>query len=184
MNEAAFWEIIKESLAHTKVGADEQYEWIYQKLTILTVEEIIEFENQLNSLKSKACRFSILMANFVIQSYISDDGFENFRLWLIANGEISFYQALKDPDKIADFCQIHNPIEEITGEGLLFVAEKAYQQVTGEGDFFERVEVISEPKIVENWPDDIEGFQMKMPNLFSTYWNQKQVEEFYRLSRP
>jgi hypothetical protein len=180
MNEEDFWNIIAASLEHTQAGTEEQYNWIRQKLTTLTVEEIIEFENQLNQLKIKTCTFPLLIANFIIQSYVSDDVFEDFRLWLIANGKDHFYAALENPDNIAEFCHVDDPIEDIQGQGLYFVAKEVYQEKTQRDDFIEQTKLLHEPEIEMNWPESSKAFQMLMPRLYKAYWSPGRIKAFHR----
>ena len=85
MNEEKFWKMV--SLAD-KVGI----EAVELELTNLGTEEILSFYHLLTKMIAKACSFPLLAANFTIQSYVSDDGFREFRAWLISQGEDRFYR--------------------------------------------------------------------------------------------
>lgn len=179
MNEDEFWRLIDESAAACPAGSDEQFEWLQQRLRTHSPEDIVAFENILNRIKARADTFPLLMANFIIQSYVSDDLFEDFRLWLIANGRQRFEAALADPETIADFCDVDDPVEEITGEGLLYVAEEAYQQAGGEAEFAGLVEYADGPDFEMPWPETREGYQEAMPKLYAKFWNQERINELH-----
>lgn len=179
MNEDEFWRIIDESAAANPVASDEQFAWLEQRLQTYSTEDIVAFENILNRMKARAYTFPLLMANFILQSYVSDDAFEDFRLWLIANGRQRFEAAMADPEMIADFCDAEGPVEEITGEGLLYVAEAAFQEAGGDADFSDLVEFVDEPDLEMPWPETREGYQEAMPKLYDKFWNQERINELH-----
>lgn len=177
MTEQTFWEIINRSLEHNTPGSDGQYLAIGESLASLTPEQLIGFENQLSQQKAKAFSFPVLMANFILQSYINDDIFEDFRLWLISFGEEKFNQILQRPDILADLCEIKDPVEDITGEGLVFAALEAYEARTGCDDFLKQLTPAEEPEMEYDWPDQLSGLEASMPKLFARYWDSNRSYE-------
>lgn len=177
MTEQKFWNIINASLESHSPGSDAQYKAIAQSLATLSPQELIEFENQLAQQKARAYKFPVLMANFILQSYINDDIFEDFRLWLVSFGEETFEKILENPDILANLCEIQDPVEDITGEGLVFAALEAYEAKTGRDDFQKQIEPPEDPEIDYNWPEDIEGLRNTMPELFDKYWDKARSYE-------
>lgn len=177
MTEQQFWDIINASLVQNAPGSEAQYQAIGTRLSQLSPEQLIGFENQLNHQKIRAFTFPILMANFILQSYINDDIFEDFRLWLISFGQTRFNQILEHPDLLADFCNLSDPIEEITGEGLVFAAVEAYEQKTGQQDFLKHLTPMDEPDIEYDWPENQRGLEALMPKLYSRYWDTSRSYE-------
>ncbi|OPX56977.1 Protein of unknown function [Oceanospirillum multiglobuliferum] len=177
MTEQQFWDIINVSLVQNAPGSDAQYQAIGNSLAQLSPDQLIGFENQLNYQKIRAFTFPVLMANFILQSYINDDIFEDFRLWLISFGQARFNQILEQPDVLADFCEIKDPIEEITGEGLVFAALEAYEQKTGQKDFLKHLTRTEEPEIQYDWPESQQGLARLMPKLYSRYWDSSRSYE-------
>ena len=57
---------------------------------------------------------------------MSYDIFEDFRNWIILNGESRFYQTLRDPQTVADYAAVQDPLEEINGEPLLYIYSDAW----------------------------------------------------------
>ncbi|MAC45847.1 DUF4240 domain-containing protein [Oceanospirillum beijerinckii] len=177
MTEQAFWEIINRSLEQNAPGSDGQYIAISQSLANLPPEQLIGFENQLSRQKAKAFSFPVLMANFILQSYINDDIFEDFRLWLISFGEEKFTQILHNPDVLADLSDITDPVEDITGEGLVFAALEAYEAQTGRDDFLKQTTPAEEIEMYYDWPDHLSGLEARMPKLFARYWDSNRSYE-------
>jgi hypothetical protein len=63
----------------------------------LRVKEILSFEEQLRAKLRRAYTFDVMAAAFIVKSYISDDTFEDFRAWLVAQGKEHFERAVKAP---------------------------------------------------------------------------------------
>jgi len=61
----------------------------------------------------------------------SDDGFIDFRAWLIAQGRDVYLSALADPDSLAGVI----PYGDCCFETLSYVGDYAYEQLTGESAY-------------------------------------------------
>ena len=61
----------------------------------------------------------------------SDDGFIDFRAWLIAQGREVYFAALADPDSLADVV----PYGDCCFEQLSYVGDYAYEQLTGKSAY-------------------------------------------------
>ena len=168
MNEEKFWEIIKGG----------EIEIIRSGLSCLNEGEILAFHHLLTKMISKACNFPLLAANFTIESYVSDDGFREFRAWLISQGEDRFYRAIKDPESITEWLD-KDEIDEIDGEPMLWVAEEVYTDICGNDDFYEKVVIVSDPEIEQDWPDDKNAYRNKWPKLVDKYWNAERINEMH-----
>ena len=62
----------------------------------------------------------------------SDDGFMDFRAWLVGQGKEVYLSALKDPDTLADF----DLQGECLCESMGYVASRAYEEKTEGGDLY------------------------------------------------
>lgn len=177
MTEQDFWDIINTSLVQHAPGSDAQYQKVEEALSTLTPEQLIQFENHLNKQKNRAFCFPVLMANFILQSYINDDIFEDFRLWLISFGQQKFEAVLRQADSLAEFSNVQDPIEDITGEGLVFAAQEAYEAATGKDDFVQQVEQLPTPEMNYPWPENLSQLEAMLPNLFKKYWDHSRSYE-------
>ena len=66
-----------------------------------------------------------------MMEWCSDDGFIDFRAWLIAQGKEVYLSALKDPDTLADI----EPYGNCCFESLSYVGDDTYRQLTGQNAY-------------------------------------------------
>ena len=93
-----------------------------------------DFHNILYAYEDLAYKYGLWDAASVIKEYgCSDDGFIDFRAWLIAQGKDVYLNALKDPDTLADI----QPYGECCFECLSYVGDHAYEQLTGRSAYDE-----------------------------------------------
>ena len=174
MNEKQFWQHIEES-----ANSDDFFESLKTKLCSQGLAEITSFENHLLSKLVEAYKFPLLSANFVISSYVSDEGFKDFRAWLISQGETKFNDALNNPESIVNWLSKED-IELIDGEELIIAAEESYLELGGdEEDFFNSLNYPKEPDIEMNWPENKEEFEKFYPLLVRKFWDQEKIEEMH-----
>lgn len=179
MNENQFWTLIEHSRQVSQGDIDEQTEIIRTALTELGCDTIVEFENHLNSYISALSRFDVLAANFMIQSYVSDDGFEDFRAWLILNGKTRFEAALKNIESIAEWLE-RDDVDNIDGSRFVTIAVQAYEDAGGNSDeFYKQIAFAKEVDFEQTWPDNKQGFESKWPLLCKKFWNQARIEEMH-----
>ena len=176
MTEDIFWQIIKEAGSPDRCSPDDQCERITASLSGRSLKELIEFENIRHQLLLKSYTWPMIKACFVTLSYVSDDVFEDFRHWVILNGRRRFYETIANPDAIAEYAQVEDPVEEISGEPLLFVCENAW-----DGDVEEieaEVDLPDDPDIVDEWPPK-EQLQAEFPALFARFWDEDRIREIH-----
>lgn len=129
MTDDQFWGLIEAAKAEAGGDGEAQIEALRRSLMSLPPEEIIEFDVHYDRRRSEAYRWSLWGAALVLNGLCSDDGFEYFRGWLIAQGKELFEAALKDPDgALAPFAGSDQDLEL---EGMLYVAGEAYEEKTG-----------------------------------------------------
>lgn len=172
MEEKEFWEIIETSGLPNKCSPDEQCENIVEKLRGRPKEDLISFANIHKEILCKAYTWPMLKASFIVISYISDDVFEDFRNWLILNGKERFYKTLENPDFISSYIDVEDPVEEVTGEQLLFVCEEAWD---GDVEEIEEGYVYpKEPVLDDDWPS-AEKLEEEFPNLYGSLWDEENI---------
>ncbi|MCK5219200.1 DUF4240 domain-containing protein [bacterium] len=189
MNENDFWELIDK--ARDKLPVDSQtsfnYKRVLQLLELLNIEEIIEFQYILDSLLLKAHITPIALAAYIIlNGFLSDDRFEDFKAWLISQGRSRYYAALANPETITEWYTIQeNPLLEASAERLLYIAmTDAYKNKTGKEDGFEQMKKGTPYPGVDICTEA--DAQNKMPNLFKKYWDQDRMLNIFlkRLKLP
>ncbi|HEV2088418.1 MAG TPA: DUF4240 domain-containing protein [Cryptosporangiaceae bacterium] len=135
-----FWQIVESARAEvgdtvTPEGADAVAEELVERLTKLSPHEsvtrntIVEFQIVLNQLRRESYRWDLWDAAYVINGGCSDDSFEDFRDWLLAQGRTVWEKALSDPDSLADV--VHAGLGPLYCEAMWHVAADAFERVTG-----------------------------------------------------
>jgi hypothetical protein len=135
MDEAQFWQIIEEAHAAASGDCEEQAEILQAKLETLPVEEIIAFDGWMDTLRSRAYGYDVWGAAYLLQGGCSDDGFEYFRGWLIAQGRQVYDNTLADPDSLADVLTDEQWEEgDLECWDIIVAAYGAYAAVTGSAE--------------------------------------------------
>ena len=93
-----------------------------------------DFHDILQAYEDLADQYGLWDAASVIKEYgCSDDGFIDFRAWLIAQGKEVYMDALREPDTLADA----EPYGDCCFECLSYVGDYAYEQLTGRSAYDE-----------------------------------------------
>lgn len=134
MDKTQFWRLIENAKARSGGDCEEQSDLLKTALVKLPPEEIVAFGGILDELLGQAYRWELWGAAYQINGGASDDGFEYFCRWLIAQGKEMFEAALAHPDDLADLIK-----EDIVwGDGQLdceaigYAAMEAHQEKTGQ----------------------------------------------------
>lgn len=112
MPDGIFWAIIANTIDGTG-DQDAQCDALYDTLDEFQPAEIEAFERAFQQQLKRANTWNLWGAAIVIHGGASDDGFEYFQRWLIAQGREVFERALTDPDSLATLISAnqHEPCE-------------------------------------------------------------------------
>lgn len=154
MDERRFWELIAESRARAARDPHRQMTRLRELLAALTAEEVLEFGTIFWRLHGVAYRAELWGAAHLIAGGADDEGFDNFRAWLIAQGRDIFEAALADADSLAGVAEADEPeLEE-----MLSIAPDIYHQLSGNDDFYRRFPLSPRVDIPDGamrvWSDD------------------------------
>jgi hypothetical protein len=165
MTEKDFWNLIEKSKKH----GEDQVEWLQNELIKKTTDEIVEFELVFKRKMKQSYSSSLWGAAYVIMGGCSDDGFEYFRGWLIAQGEDIFNKVLIDAEFLAE---IHLK-EETELEEMLYVASRAYTYLkTGDFSYDDGSNTEFSNAL------EARGFELKPANI-EFDWEEDDLEERY-----
>lgn len=103
-------------------------------LMTLPAAEIVAFKKRLEAQLDRAYKANVWEAAYVLMGGCSDDMFEYFRAWLIAQGRETFEGVLADPESLADV-ETGEPDVACQFEALLYVPVEAYEE-SGFGDLY------------------------------------------------
>jgi len=180
MDITEFWKLIDKTREAANGDAKKQSDILTEELTKLSEEEIISFEQIFKDLKDKAYIGNLWDAATVIMDGCSDDGFQEFREWLVGRGKEAYENAMKNPETLVDILEA----SEVIFPTLLGPAMEAYEKVTGK----------DMPPNPREWPElqgrptintDKEEAELlaeisaRFPKLTAKFWEWWKRDEIY-----
>ena len=128
MSKDAFWALIQE--AKTACGQDlnAMEDYLREQLVSMGPAAAKNFHDILQTYEDLADQYGLWDAVSVIKEYgCSDDGFIDFRAWLIAQGKDVYLNALKDPDSLSGV----TPYGYCSFESLGYISSQVYSAMKG-----------------------------------------------------
>lgn len=168
-----FWELVEQGRAAAEDPSDaaEVAEQTSQVLAGLTVDEVAALSQPLHDLLAASYRVDLWGAAYQINGGCSDDGFEYFRGWLLAQGREVFEQAVADPDSLADLPVIREGAEDgldLESEDMFGVVADAYHALTGTYDLPQAEGRY--PELGQFWDfDDEDEIRRRLPRLAALF---------------
>lgn len=135
MDRSTFWHLIEASNKESNGDQEKQMVLLEDRLSLLPLEELQVFARIFDDLFRESYQAWLWNAAYLILGGCSDDGFDYFRGWLIAQGEAVFSNALVNPDSLADYlrAKCEDPLACIVEcEEILSVARHVYEEKTGQ----------------------------------------------------
>jgi hypothetical protein len=126
--DAGYWQVIETTIPAEGVASEDHVEAIVSALQELDPKEIVAFDRFVRTQLNRAYRWDLWAVAYIALGGCGDDGFEYFRLWVIAHGKEYFERALGDPQRAVDDLK---PGDEGDCEFLGYAAMKAYEAKTG-----------------------------------------------------
>ncbi len=128
MGQDRFWQLMEAASRGDRNDSFRTAAVLQAALGKLRAEEILGFQLRLNERMAESYRWDLWAVAYIVNGGASDDGFEYFRGWLIAQGREYYQAALKDPVCAANRAGHDHQNES---EQLLYAALEAYQAKTG-----------------------------------------------------
>ena len=175
MTEEKFWELIEES---KQTGRSAQPSILLGLLVGLPCDEIVSFFEIQRAKMSELYVFDVLAACFLICSYVSDDVFEDFTSWVVAQGRESHLAVRTDPTALCEIIA-REDVDGIDWGAFAYIADEAYTQKTGKEELIERAEIAAAPDIEEDWPKTRGGLRQRYPELYDEFWDEDRTLEIH-----
>lgn len=123
-----FWDIMDEAKEIADDDWEDMEEPLINILSELEIQDLMIWKQIFDEYQRLSYKNKLWAAAYIINGGCSDDGFDYFRAWLIAQGAEVFFQALKEPDSLAGtpVCE-----EDVEFEALLSVPAIAYFKAMG-----------------------------------------------------
>lgn len=131
MDETIFWTLIEETHKSSNGTIDDQVKHLLKRLSELEAETIYAFDRIFCHMRYISFRADLWDAASIIACGCSEDVFEEFRGWLIAQGKTIFESALNNPDMLAEIIPSDGREEALNGR-LIDVAASPYWEKTGQ----------------------------------------------------
>lgn len=135
MDPDAFWDLIAGAKRECVQDMDASLQWLTERLTTLGPQQAQDFHDILHGYKHLAYQYGLWTAASLMCDGCSDDGFIDFRAWLIAQGKEVYLAALADPDSLADV----EPYGGCQFESFSYVASEVLNTLTG-GDAYDSMD--------------------------------------------
>jgi Protein of unknown function (DUF4240) len=153
-----FWSVVDRARSGEDPAA--VVEAVVVQLAARPAPEIAGFDRHLRRVLDASYREDLWGAAYLINGGCSDDGFDYFRGWLLAQGHAIWQMALADPDSLADHPEIRGPRSDqepvyLQCEDILGVAYRAYEALTGQELTVEVAGLYPRrPELGEDWDFD------------------------------
>ena len=132
INQDSFWDLIHEAKNACGQDMDAMLAYLKDRLVSMGPTQAQNFHDIIHAYEDLADKFGLWDAAGIMKEYgCSDDGFIDFRAWLIAQGREVYFAALADPDSLADIV----PYGDCCFEQLSYVGDYAYEQLTGKSAY-------------------------------------------------
>lgn len=170
MDEKTFWTIIDQSRAAAGGSPDEHIDTLHEALLKLAAEQIVDFDRLFRARLAQAYTWDLWGAAYLIGGGCSDDGFTDFRAWLISKGQAVYEAALKNPEILAEVVD-----EDVDGdaqyEEFTYAASLAWEKKLNKlpEDFPRNDSSQAGEPGGEPWEEDDEVLAKRYPKLFSKF---------------
>lgn len=139
MSKDVFWGLITEAKKECGQDMDASLKWLKKKLIALGPQQAQDFHDILHGYQELSNRYGLwTAASLMCENGCSDDGFTDFRAWLIAQGKEVYLAALADPDSLADV----EPYGGCQFELLTYAGSYALEVITGQSAYDGTVEAV------------------------------------------
>lgn len=131
LSEHEFWteiQLVRRASGKTLRGLIQTFN---QRLKQMTPVTRGSFQRRFFECLKRACTWDLWAAAYIMNGGCSDDGFEYFRAWLIAQGRTVFERALKNPESLATAKLSYGKPGTFECEELLSAVEDGYEPGAG-----------------------------------------------------
>jgi hypothetical protein len=101
LTDAEFWSLIDTSRCRARGSPSRQEAILRRLLKDFSPDDVAEFKVRFDNLIRKAYHWHLWGAAYVIGGGCSDDGFWDFRSWLVSRGKRVYRAALRNPESLA-----------------------------------------------------------------------------------
>jgi hypothetical protein len=174
MDGDGFWALVDRTRAEAeRQGGDsvvaEHVRTLSTALEQLPVAELRDFDRRQREARSRANTWELWAAAYLALGGCSDDGFLDFRTWLITHGRVTFERVLADPDSLADLSWDEEENDFGAAEHWAYVSTELLEEEGIDEDDDEEFDDYAEPT-GEPFPEDDDAwFASRFPRLWARH---------------
>jgi len=167
-----FWAVIDRATADRPGSPGEVAKRAIAELATRDPEEIVAWGRHLDKVMVASGKEDLWAAAYLINGGCSDEGFDNFRGWLIAHGREVLARSVREPDSLSEMpavqqAAINGAVFE-AGE-VLTIAAEAHQEATGT-ELPASEPVVTRPDAAMLWDfDNEEEMARRLPRLSAMF---------------
>jgi hypothetical protein len=176
-----FWKLMDTTREASGGDISKQVNLIVEILIDRSIDEIFAYEKIMDDLLDKAYDAELWDAADIIGCGTGDDGFWDFRAWLIAQGREVYENALADPESLVDLVDIDDDAQE---EEMLYVVIYAYEKKTGRDFLTREKKKPYHQQTLKGKPVPKEALKDRFPKLSAKFgdckerWRKWMTEDF------
>jgi hypothetical protein len=167
-----FWAVIERATADRPASPADVAKRAAAELAAGDPAEIVAWDRHLGKVMSASGKEDLWAAAYLINGGCSEDGFDNFRGWLIAHGRDAVAGAVREPDSLAGMPAIKAAADSgavFEAEEVLTIAASAYAEATGE-ELPPAETPPTRPDPADLWDfDDEDEMRRRLPRLASLF---------------
>jgi hypothetical protein len=164
MTKDDFWKLIATSRRDSE-DVDHQMAKLHDLLVELPVEDILGFFTSFQECIRDAYTEELWAAAYIVNGGCSDDGFDYFMGWLIAQGRKAFEAVIEDPERLAEIAERDDHVE--CGR-MWSAAAIAYEAKTGKVDFYKITKGVTRQLRGKPWDEEtVDQLYPKLARKFS-----------------
>jgi hypothetical protein len=167
-----FWAVIERATAERPAAPGDVAKRAAAELAGWEPAEIVTWQQHLDKVMAASGTEDLWAAAYLINGGCSDEGFDNFRGWLIAHGREAVSRAVHEPDSLAEMPVVKAAADTgavFEAEPVLSIAADAYAQATG-AELPPSAAPPTRPDPAELWDfDDEEEMQRRLPRLAALF---------------
>ncbi|MFI5895539.1 DUF4240 domain-containing protein [Actinoplanes sp. NPDC051513] len=167
-----FWAVIGRATADRPASPGEVAKRAAADLATRDPDEIVAWARHFDKVMVASGTQDLWAAAYLINGGCSDEGFDNFRGWLIAHGREAVARSVQSPDSLADVPAVRAASESgavFEAEEVLSIAAEAYRHATG-SELPAGESPVTRPESAELWDfDNEEEMQKRLPRLSALF---------------
>jgi hypothetical protein len=174
MDTTTFWKLIESSKRKSRGDDEAQRVILEQQLGELDEAEIVNFDRIFGEFYDAAYTWELWGAAYILSEGCSDDGFADFRGWLVSRGRKVYEAAMQDPDSLA---KVVSHDDCAFGE-CQYAAADAWAKKTGklQTEFPQRPFEAPRSPSGKRWPEEeIDVLKERFPKLFKKFFGSEKT---------